>query len=98
MIAGLAFLLLALLATITLHALPPTEHAYNAVVAALLGYAVLHVALGMLIRLFVARRAAAGFHSPRLSTEPRIARLWTDYGAGTGIVVLLAVHVPGLLA
>ncbi|WP_431470825.1 cytochrome c oxidase subunit I [Sphingosinithalassobacter sp. LHW66-3] len=97
-IAGLSLVLLALLATLFFRALPPTEHAYNAVVAVLLGYALFHVALALLGESFALLRARAGYHSQRRSAERRIAGLWTGYGAGTGMVVLLTVHIPRLLA
>jgi len=95
---GLAVLLLALVATAIFRAHPPTAHAYDAVVAVLIGYGMFHVALALLIQVFVFVGGRAGYYSPRRSAGLRIATLWTDYGAGAGGIVLLATHLPALFA
>ena len=96
--AGLALLFGTLLATALLRAPAPTAHAYHAVIAVMIGYALFHVGIALLIQIFVHRRGRAGYLSARRSAEQRIACLWTDYAAASGIVVLLATHLPGLIA
>ncbi|OWK30456.1 cytochrome c oxidase subunit I [Sphingomonas dokdonensis] len=96
--AGLALLFGALLATALLRAPAPTGHAYHAVIAVMIGYALFHVGVALLIQIFVHRRGRAGYLSARRSAERRIATLWTDYGAASGVIVLLATHLPGLVA
>ncbi|MEW9855124.1 cytochrome c oxidase subunit I [Novosphingobium sp. M1R2S20] len=91
-------LLIAALSMAILGAPSPTEHAYNAVVAVLLAYAVFHAAIALLMQVFVVLRARAGFLSARRSAELRIAQLWTDYAAGSAAIVLLAIYVPALTA
>ncbi|TKD51603.1 cytochrome c oxidase subunit I [Sphingomonas baiyangensis] len=97
-VAGLAALFVALIATVWLLAPSPTSHAYGAVLAVLLGYGALHVALAILIGMFVVRRRGAGYVAATLGAEPRIARLWIDYALATGATALIGAHMPALLA
>ena len=96
--AGLGLLLVALLASLIFRAPAPGEHAYNAVVAVLVSYAIFHVALALATQFFTFSRRRAGYHSSARSAELRITGLWTDYGAGCGLVVLLAIYLPALIA
>lgn len=93
----MALLLAALIATVWLLAPSPQAHAYGAVVAVLLGYAILHVALGLLICMFVAQRRRAGYVAAIQGAEPHIARLWADYAIAVGTIALICTHLPGLL-
>ena len=95
---GMAALLAALIATAALLAPSPTAHAYAAVVGVLLGYSILHVAIGVLAGLFAVLRRRAGFVAAIEGAEPRIARLWGTYGVAVGVIALLCTHLPGLLA
>ncbi|APT59591.1 cytochrome c oxidase subunit I [Roseomonas gilardii] len=68
----------------------PTAHAVGALGAALLAYAALHAALGLLFAGFGLYRGYAGYLSPRRGLDLRIGRLWHDYTAMTGAMALLA--------
>jgi cytochrome c oxidase subunit I+III len=97
-VAGLTLLLVALLSSLIFRAPAPTEHAYNAVLAVLAAYAIFHVALALAAQFFILARRRRGYHSPSRGAELRIGGLWTDYGAGCAVVVLLALHLPALIA
>ena len=56
---------------------------------ALLAYAALHAALGLLFARFGLYRGYAGYLSPRRGLDLRIGRLWHDYTAMTGAMALL---------
>ncbi|EMD82822.1 cytochrome c oxidase subunit I [Pacificimonas flava] len=96
-LAGTAAMLIALTLS-AFFAPPPTEHAYNAALGVMFGYAGFHVFVALLAQLFVLRRRRAGYHSAARRAEPRIAQLWTDYAAGVTAIVLTASHVPALMA
>lgn len=96
--AGLSTLLVTLIVTAAVLAPAPTDHAYGAVVGVLLGYAILHVALAVLIGAFVVCRRTAGYTAALKGAEPHIARLWADYGIGVGVIALICTHAPGLAA
>mgnify|MGYP001760730078 FL=1 len=68
----------------------PAAHAVGALGVALLAYAALHAALGLLFVGFGLYRGHAGYLSPRRSLDLRIGRLWHDYTAITGAIALLA--------
>ena len=77
----------------------PREHAVGATAAALLGYVVLHAAIGILFLLSNWLRLGAGFVSTRRSLDLRLTRLWIDYSAATGIIALgLVLALPALVA
>ncbi len=95
---GLGLLLAALLATAWRLVPAPSDHAYGAVVAVLLTYGALHIVLALVIDLFVRARRRAGYIAAIDGAEPRIARLWNDYGLAAGGIVLLATHLPSLLS
>jgi cytochrome c oxidase subunit I+III len=73
---------------------PPQVHAYSAIVAFGLAYAVVHTALGAVFAAYALARGHAGFVSPQRQVELQVARLWSDYTAATGLLLLLAWHVP----
>ena len=76
----------------------PTQHAHLATSAALLGYAALHAAVGLVFSINVLMKNARGFVSPRRGLALRLASLWHDYTAVTGIaVVAMIVLMPGLI-
>ena len=73
---------------------PPTEHAYGATLAFMLAYALFHIGVGVVFAAYAWARGRVGYLSAARRTELATAQLWWDYCAATGIVVLLAVHVP----
>ena len=76
----------------------PREHAYGAIVAFGLGYVLVHTTLGSVFAAYAWARGRAGFVSARRQVELQTARLWWDYTAATGVVMLLALHVPAWMA
>jgi cytochrome c oxidase subunit I+III len=66
----------------------PTAHAYAATALALIGYALVHAAIGLIGALFVMARARAGFVSSLRRLEPRVLALWQGYTALSGLAVL----------
>jgi cytochrome c oxidase subunit I+III len=97
--AGLALLAAALAGSLVLRApAAATAHAVGAAHALLGAYALLQVAIAALMLAFVGARHGAGFVSAARSLEPRVARQWGDYASATGVVSLLAMHLPGWLA
>jgi cytochrome c oxidase subunit I+III len=81
------------------HLVPhPGEHALGATSAALLGYTVLHSAIGLLFLLSNFMRVTAGFLSQRRHTDLRLTRLWIDYTLVTGIIAVgLVSALPALV-
>ncbi|MBN9408494.1 MAG: cytochrome c oxidase subunit I [Burkholderiales bacterium] len=77
---------------------PPTQHAYGAIVAFALAYGVVHAALGVVFAAYAWARGRAGFLSAARRVELGNAALWWDFMAVTGLVLLLALHVPAALA
>ncbi|MGR3464580.1 cbb3-type cytochrome c oxidase subunit I, partial [Limimaricola sp.] len=96
-VAGLGALALA--GVLTLALVPdPAAHAYDATLWVLVGYALLHQAVALVMVLFVAARRRAGHVGALLGGERRIARLWSDYAVLVSLVVALATGLPGWLA
>ena len=87
----------AVLVALALAAPAPTAHAYGATLALLSGYGIFHVFIALTMQLFVLARYRAGFLSARRRAEVDIARLWTDWAAFTGAVVLVAAHLPPMI-
>ena len=83
---------------VVLRAPTPGEHAYGATLMVLGSYALFHAALGALMAAFLAARVARGFTSPVRRAEFPVVRLWIDYMAGVGTLVLIMAHLPGFLA
>lgn len=97
-LAGLILMLVAVTASAFLGAPSPTEHAYGAVLAVMHGYAAFHLIVAVLCILFAVQRSKQGYLSVKRRSEVRIARIWSDYAAGTTLVILLAVHAPAWFA
>ena len=72
----------------------PREHAYGAMLGFCLAYAVVHATLGAVFAAYALARGRAGFLSPQRCVELQTARLWWDYTAVTGCVLLVAMHLP----
>ena len=74
----------------------PTGHAAAAAIAALLCYALVHAGVGVLFAVSAWLRSRRGRISASRSIDVRLAALWQRYAAGSGAVVLLAVHLSAL--
>jgi len=77
---------------------PPAEHAYNATLFVLGSYGLFHATLAMLMTVFLAARVLRGFTSAVRRAEFAIVGLWIDYACITGVLILLAGHLPTLLS
>ena len=77
---------------------PPQEHAYGAAVAALCGYGALHAFLAALAAGFAWARDRAGYVSARRALDLDNADLLWRFTAGTGLVILVLVHLLPLAA
>ena len=76
----------------------PREHALGATAAALIGYVVLHAAIGLLFLISNILRLGAGFISPRRVLDLRLTRLWLDYTLVTGVIAMgLVLALPALV-
>ena len=74
----------------------PTIHAFHATMWVLIGYALLHLGVAILMTLVVWARRNAGFVSAE--GEARILRLWTGYGVAVTLVGIVATCVPMVLS
>ncbi|MFX0546578.1 cytochrome c oxidase subunit I [Roseovarius sp. S1116L3] len=98
-LAGLGSLALAVACTAMMVRTPaPDAHAYGATLFVLGAYGLFHAALAALMVSFLIARVLKGYTSPARLAEFPIVRLWIDYAAMIGALVLLAAHLPGLLA
>jgi len=78
---------------------PPQSHAYAAVTTLLAGYAALHALLGTIIAGHVWFRARAGFVSALRCLDPLLLRMWWNFTALSGLLILAAIHLlPWALA
>ncbi|TCM13027.1 cytochrome c oxidase subunit I+III [Novosphingobium sp. PhB165] len=76
----------------------PTEHALGATAAAVLGFVVLHAAIGLLFLLSNILRLTFGLVSARRHIDFRLTRLWSDYTAITGALAIgLVLALPALV-
>jgi cytochrome c oxidase subunit I+III len=76
----------------------PTQHAHLATSAALLGYAALHAGVGLVFSINALMKNAGGYVSARRGLSLRLASLWHDYTAVTGVVVVAMIALmPGLI-
>jgi len=75
-----------------------TLHAHQATVFVLYAYAGLHTTVGLIFAGHGAVRLRGGYLSAVRSIDLRIGRLWHDYAAASGLVVLAASFVLPLLA
>ena len=71
----------------------PDEHAYASVVWTLAGFHAVHVAVAMLVGLFVAARGWSGYVGAERSLEQRIAAALWGYVAAQGIVAWGVIHL-----
>jgi len=94
-LAGMAALAAACVLVLT-RAPDPTAHAYDATLWVLIGYALFHLGLAMLMTLVLWARRRAGFVPATRGGERRIVALWTGYGAAVSVVALLVTCLPGL--
>ena len=69
-----------------------TSHAYVSTTLVLLCYAGLHIATAGVLAAYVALRCRAGYVSRIRSLEPAVLRLWCDYTAIVGVVVMAALY------
>jgi len=77
----------------------PREHALGATAAALLCFVVVHAGIGLLFLASNVMRSAAGYVSPRRTTDLRLTRLWLDYTATTALIAVgLVLALPSLVA
>jgi len=77
----------------------PREHALGATAAALLSFVVVHAGIGLLFLASNVMRSAAGYVSPRRTTDLRLTRLWLDYTAITAVIAVgLVLALPSLVA
>ncbi|MBS9719320.1 cytochrome c oxidase subunit I [Tianweitania sp. BSSL-BM11] len=83
----------ALVWIIAVDVVDPTQHAHQATLFALLGYAVLHAGVGCILALYGLQRQRSGKLSPIRNLDLRIGKLWHDYAAVAGLVALVAVIV-----
>jgi cytochrome c oxidase subunit I+III len=79
------------------HLPDPTIHAYAATSTAILGYVALHVFMGAIFALYGLHRGGAGYLSPARSLDLRIALLWHDYAAATGLLALVLLFAMPLV-
>jgi len=77
---------------------PPIEHAYGATLFVLGGYGIFHAVLAILMTSFLIMRIQRGFTSPMRRAEFSIIYLWVNYASVIVVLVLLAGHLPGIVA
>jgi cytochrome c oxidase subunit I+III len=80
------------LAVVASYAPDPTLHAYGAATFVLVIFVILHAGLGMLFALLAWWRCRRGYVSPARSFDLRLARLWQDYAAVTGLATLAFIY------
>ncbi len=71
----------------------PQAHAYASVVWTLAGFHMLHVAIAVLMSVFVAARARAGYVTAARPLEPRVVAGFWRYTVGIGLVAWVVIHV-----
>ncbi|WP_069300436.1 cytochrome c oxidase subunit I [Neptunicoccus sediminis] len=75
----------------------PTDHAYGATLLVLGGYGVFHATVAALMGGFLAAQIRQGYTSATRRAAFAIVRLWITYTSLTGLFILLAAHLPGLI-
>lgn len=75
----------------------PTVHAYDATLWVLMGYALVHHLIALLMTGLVAARRLAGHAEATTAGTARILRLWSDYAVAVGLITALAAALPGTL-
>jgi len=76
----------------------PTSHAHQATSLAILVYAAIHAGIGAIFAMHGFWRWHGGYLSALRSLDLRIARIWHDYAAVTGLVSLAATFLLAFLA
>ncbi|WP_157265687.1 cytochrome c oxidase subunit I [Azohydromonas aeria] len=76
---------------------PPDTHAWAAVSAMVLWFAVVHAAIALAMLAYAAARLATGRLTAARSLELRVAAQWIGYGCGVGALSLALLHGPALL-
>ncbi|KZX99816.1 hypothetical protein A3720_12185 [Sulfitobacter sp. HI0021] len=77
---------------------PPDGHAYAATLLILGAYGVAHALLVGLMQGFLILQVRRGFTSPQRRAVFAIVTLWSDYLAAITALILLAAHLPGMIA
>ncbi|WP_300379061.1 cytochrome c oxidase subunit I [Henriciella sp.] len=83
--------------TLMLRAPAPPGHAYGATLLVLGGYGLFHAALATMMILFLMARVRGKFAMTACRAEFSVVKLWVDYAAVTGVLILMAAHLPGAL-
>jgi cytochrome c oxidase subunit I+III len=97
-LVGQAAIIFALIGVIAFALPAPASHAYAATSVTVAGYALFHAGIAAIILAFLRARIGAGFVAGARQGERRIARLWSDHAAGSGVVTMLVLAIPGWLA
>ena len=77
---------------------PPDGHAYAATLLILGAYGLAHALLVGLMQSFLILQIRRGFTSPQRRAGFAIVALWSDYLAAITVLILLAAHLPGMIA
>ena len=77
---------------------PPDGHAYAATLLILGAYGLAHALLVGLMQGFLILQVRRGFTSPQRRAVFAIVTLWSDYLAAITVLILLAAHLPGMIA
>ena len=77
---------------------PPDGHAYAATLLILGAYGLAHALLVGLMQGFLILQVRRGFTSPQRRAGFAIVALWSDYLAAITVLILLAAHLPGMIA
>ncbi|GGA25349.1 cytochrome c oxidase subunit I [Neptunicoccus cionae] len=75
----------------------PNEHAYGATMLVLGGYGTFHTAISGLMGGFLTAQIRSGYTSANRRAAFPIVGLWVKYTSATGVIILLAAHLPGLI-
>ncbi|WP_280322994.1 hypothetical protein [Sulfitobacter faviae] len=76
----------------------PDGHAYAATLLILGAYGLAHALLVGLMQGFLILQVRRGFTSPQRRAVFAIVTLWSDYLAAITVLILLAAHLPGMIA
>lgn len=77
-----------------LHGPPSDEHAYGALVSVLASYGALHAGISAIASAYGWLRGRAGYVSPVRSLDVRAPRLFWQFTAGAGVLLLALLYVP----
>ncbi|GGM12884.1 cytochrome ubiquinol oxidase subunit I [Pseudooceanicola nanhaiensis] len=76
----------------------PTAHAYDATIWVLMGYALVHVLIALLMTGVLSMRRLASHPAVTTTGAARIVRLWSDYAVAVALITFAAAALPGVLA